>query len=348
MFSQTMTSINTECCWGADIMKDIYFDENYGRLYEKAENGISVVYKCQTGNGEIINQFIKREIPADVNGEIYYDIVTPYGYGGPYIASSADRKELLKDYEKQFADFCHANNIVAEFVRFHPIYKNYEDFRDIYDASFNRYTLATDIKDFDNPVQSEFSKHTRKTIRSVLNKGVTFRMVEDPTREDVEEFKRIYYLNMERKEADEYYFFDDSYFEQIRTLYKGRFVIAQALYQGKVIAAGLYFTTANNVHAHLSGTDTEYLYLSPAYILKYGTALWAKEKGYDYIHYGGGTSTAPDNPLYLFKQKFAQNTRFEFWTGRKIWNEKVYDQLCSMAGVSPDEEYFPAYRKVMK
>ena len=327
-------------------MNDIYFDRNYGKLYEKIENGKVVIYKLKTSNGIITNQFIKREIPIEIDNHKYYDIVTPYGYGGPVIEKiSGDKDTLLLEYEENFSKYCKKNYIVAEFVRFHPIYKNYEDFKTIYKSSFNRYTLGTNIKDYDDPVQSEFSKHTRRTIRTILNNGISFKMIEKPTKKDVEEFKKIYYLNMERKEADDYYFFDDGYFNDIQKYYEGKFVIAESLYEGKIIAAGLYFVTDNNVHAHLSGTDTEYLHLSPAYILKYGTAIWAKEHGINYIHYGGGTSAAEDNPLYLFKCKFAKNTKFEFWIGKKVWNTEVYDELCDKKGVSKESDYFPAYRK---
>lgn len=328
-------------------MKDVYFDENYGKMYEKIEKGIAVVFRCETKNGIIINQFIKREIPIILNNQQYYDIVTPYGYGGPYIEKCINKEELLRDYEKMFTKYCDDNNIVAEFVRFHPIYKNYIDFKDIYVSSFNRYTLATNVKDYDDPVQSEFSKHTRKTIRGILKKGIYFKIIESPTEEDVNEFKKIYYSNMERKEAEEYYFFDDEYFNNIMKYFKDRFVIAESIYNSKVVAAGLYFVTDNNVHAHLSGTNTEFLSLSPAYILKYGTTLWAKEKGYDYIHYGGGTSTSFDDPLYLFKCKFSQNTKMEFWIGKKIWNQHIYEELCKKTLISKTEEYFPAYRKVL-
>lgn len=327
-------------------MKDIYFDENYGKLYEKVESGESCVFKCSTKNGTIINSFIKRQIPCEINGNKFYDIVTPYGYGGPYIQECINKDELLRDYVEQFSKYCIDNNIVAEFVRFHPILKNYIDFKEIYNAQFNRYTLGTNLKDFEEPVQAEFSKSCRKTIRQVLKSGVSFKLVESPT--DLKEFKKIYYLNMERKEASDYYFFDDDYFQNIIKYYGDNIVLAQAIYEDKIVAAGLYFVTNGIIHAHLSGTDTNYLHLSPAYILKYGTALWGKEKGYDFIHYGGGTSTSLEDPLYLFKGKFAQNTKFEFYIGKKVWNENLYNELCRIADVSTDEEYFPAYRKVLK
>lgn len=326
-------------------MKDIYFDENYGKLYEKIEHGTAHIFKCENENGTIINQFIKREIPIKINNITYYDIVTPYGYGGPYIDKCINKEKLLYDYEKKFKKYCEENNIVAEFVRFHPLYKNYLDFKEIYNSSFNRYTLATNLKDYDDPFTSEFSKHCRKTVRQVLKEGITFKMIENVTEADIEEFKRIYYLNMKRKEAEDYYFFDDEYFNKIMNYYHDKIVIAESIFEGKVVAAGLYFVTDNNIHAHLSGTDTNYLYLSPAYILKYGTLLWGKEKRYNYIHYGGGTSTSLEDPLYQFKCKFAQNTKLEFWIGKKIWNKDVYNKLCEKVNVSKDEDYFPAYRK---
>lgn len=324
-------------------MNDIYFNENYGKLYEKNEHGIARIFKCETSNGTIINQFIKREIPLKIDNQIYYDIVTPYGYGGPYIEKCTNKTKLLEDYETAFKTYCQENNIVAEFVRFHPIEKNYEDFKEIYHATFNRYTLATNLKDYDDPISSEFSKSCRKTIRHVLSNGITFKMLENP--DDLSEFIKIYYLNMNRKEADDYYFFDKEYFNNILKYFKKNIVLAQAIYQDKIIASGLYFISHKTIHAHLSGTDTEYLSLSPAYILKYGTALWGKEHGYNYIHYGGGTSTSLEDPLYMFKSKFAKNTKFEFWIGKKIWNEEIYNKLCSLKNISINEEFFPAYRK---
>ena len=327
-------------------MKDIYFDENYGKLYEKCEHGEAVIFKCETENGVIINQFIKREIPIQIDSNIYYDIVTPYGYGGPYIKECVNKEKLLNDYEREFKQYCSKNNIVAEFVRFHPIKKNYQDFVGIYNTKFNRYTLGTNLKSFENPVEQEFSRSCRKTIRQILKNGITFKMIENP--DNLEEFKRIYYLNMERKDANDYYFFDDDYFNTIKQFYGDKIVLAESLYHDKIIAAGLYFITDGCIHAHLSGTDTEYLHLSPAYILKYGTVLWGKEHGYDLIHYGGGTSTSLEDPLYKFKSKFAQNTKFEFYIGKRIWDNDVYNKLCDIVGVSKNIDFFPAYREGIK
>ena len=150
---------------------------------------------------------------------------------------------------------------------------------------------------------------------------------------------------MERKNATEYYFFDDEYFNNIIKYYKDNIILVESIYENKVIAAGLYFTYKDVIHVHLSGTDTEYLSLSPAYILKYATAIWGKEHGYKVIHYGGGLSNSETDSLYVFKRKFANQTDFDFYIGKKIWNKDVYDKLCEIKNVNKDESFFPAYRK---
>ena len=63
-------------------MLDIYFDKNYGELYEDKENGKCIVFEFESEYGKVRNVFIKREIPISLCDEKkYFDIVTPYGYG---------------------------------------------------------------------------------------------------------------------------------------------------------------------------------------------------------------------------------------------------------------------------
>ena len=327
------------------IVKDIYFDKNYGKLYENIENGEAIVFEYEDKNGKISNQFIKREIPIKINGKTYYDITTPYGYGGPIIEyCSGDKNNLLQEYKKKFSIFCNNNNIVSEFIRFHPLFDNALDFKNIYDVVYMRKTLGTNLEKYDNPVESEFSRSCRKTIRQVLKSGVTYNIIERP--KEFETFKRVYYSNMDRKGATDYYYFKDEYFEKILKYFKDNIIMVQAIYENKIIAAGLYFIYNNIIHIHLSGTDTEYLHLSPAYVLKYATAIWGKEHNYKVIHYGGGLTNSEEDTLYLFKKKFAQNTQFDFYIGKKIWNQEIYNELCKKKGINEkDINFFPAYRK---
>src|SRR5699024_5223462 len=107
---------------------------------------------------------------------------------------------------------------------------------------------------------------------------------------------------------------------------------------------GFYFIYENIIHIHLSGTLSEYLHLSPAYILRYGVTEWGKENGYSLIHHGGGRTNDVKDSLYTFKKQFGNNTDFKFHIGKKIWDEKIYNQLCSLRGNSTKNSNFPAYR----
>lgn len=326
------------------MIEDIYFDERYGKLYEKSENGQNIVFKLETNDGKITNQFLKRKIPIKISEKEYYDIVTPYGYGGPIInLCNGNKKQLLIDYEKSFKEFCINNNIVSEFVRFHPIISNAMDFKDIYNSECIRKTLGTNLKEYEDPVSQEFSKSCRKNIRQALNKGITFKITENP--DNISNFKEIYYSTMDRNAASEYYYFDNEYFSNLLKYFGEHLLMAEAIFEDKPIAAGLYFIYNKMIHIHLSGTLSEYLYLSPAYILRYAVTLWGKSNGYDLIHHGGGRSNSPDDSLYKFKKSFAKNTEFDFYIGKKVWNEDIFNKLCKLKDVDENEDFFPPYRK---
>ena len=81
-------------------MKDLYFEYSYAKLYEKAEKGVAKTFEFNSSDGNIRSLFILRPIP---NMEPYYDIVTPYGYGGPYIYKvSGDKERLINEYGEAF------------------------------------------------------------------------------------------------------------------------------------------------------------------------------------------------------------------------------------------------------
>lgn len=324
---------------------DIYFRPEYGKLCELIDGGISERFEYTTEHGSVVNLFIKREVPDLIGGARYYDIVTPYGYGGPFVISENKEfiTELCKGYDEAFGRYCSENNIVSEFVRFHPLYNNACDFKGIYDPEHIRNTLGTNLEAFDDPVQSEFSKSCRKNIRKALNAGITFEVTASP--ENIDEFIEIYYSTMDRDNASEFYYFDKKYFDKMLEYFRDELIYTKALYYDKVIAANICFVTDGNIHIHLSGTLSEYLYLSPAYVLRYAVALWGKENGYRVIHHGGGTSNSPENSLYCFKKQFAKNTEFEFYIGKKIRNKEIYNKLCEKSGISAESDFFPAYRK---
>lgn len=232
------------------------------------------------------------------------------------------------------------HNIVSEFVRFHPVVGNALDFQKIYEVEWDRHTVATDLLHYS--LEEEFGKSAKKNIQRALKAGIEYEVIENPT--DVSEFIEIYHSTMDRNQAEEYYYFGEEYFSNCLSQFREHIIYIKVIFQGKVIAAGFYFYYGNILQAHLSGTLSEYLSLSPAYVVKYATADWDRSHGIHYIHYGGGTDCSEENSLYQFKKKFGKHTKFDFYVGKKVWNEAVYMELCKRKGVRMDTGFFPAYR----
>lgn len=303
-------------------MKDIYLLEEYGALYEDIEHGKCEKYTFKNELGEISYVFIKKPLPFSNE---YYEIVTPYGYGGPVIISCTSGKErdLIDTFEVKFSEYCLEQNIVYEFVRFHPILGNIRFFEKIYSTEFKRKTLGTSVTDLEDTIQSEFSKTARKNIKKNIEAGMSFKVIKAP--KEYKEFLKIYHQTMDRNNAADIYYFDDRYFLKCLKNLQNHILSVEIYLDSKIIAAGFYFIYGEYIHAHLSGTLKEYLHLYPAYLLKYATVKWASENGIKLIHYGGGITNQEDDPLFTFKKRFSKNTEFEYWVGHKIHNKEIYD-----------------------
>lgn len=327
-------------------MCDLYFLPQYGELNEFIEEGENVIYNYNSELGNVYHMFIKRKIDVKVDNETWHDLITPYGYGGPviYNCKEADKKALTNEYFDDFRLFCNKNNIVSEFIRFHPLIENAKDFSSIYEIeNFNK-TIGTNLKDHEEPYKHEFSASCRKNIRKILRKGVSYKITTNP--DNLSNFKKIYYSTMDRNDAKEFYYFSDEYFEYCINNLKENIVLIEAVYDEMTIAMGMYFIYDKTIHIHLSGTINEYYYLSPAYILRYGITIWGKENGYELIHHGGGITNSPDDGLYKFKKRFG-SLQFDFYIGKKIWKTDIYEKLVNlrMKEKTPlNESFFPLYR----
>ena len=321
---------------------DIYFEPDYARLYE-TEDIRAVEYRFECEYGVITNLFMKRRIDVSLyDGKEYYDIITPYGYGGPVIHSVTDKERLIAAFMSDFQVYADRERIVDEFVRFHPVVGNSVDFKDAYGAVFDRKTVGTNLR-YADVIEMEFSKHKRKDIRRTLKlPGIRYEIDEHPT--TLDDFLDVYYSTMDRNEASDYYYFGRDYFRNMLEKLPGHIITGKVFLEEKLIAMGIYFRYGQYLHAHLSGTLSEYLEYSPANVLKYALALYGHENGYEVIHYGGGSSSAPDNGLYLFKKEFGKNTDFDYYIARKVWNEEKYQQICEAVGVDVNSSFFPAYR----
>jgi len=328
-------------------MLDVYFDPAYGKLYETIENGTCQCFTYESEIGSVQNMFIKRKVPFDLNGERYYDIVTPYGYGGPVAQAMADKSTLMSAYKRAFESYCKENRIVSEFIRFHPLLENALDCSSYCEVCFSQNTVALDLTDSLYEM-TQFRPECRNMIRKAHKKGVIIRV--DEQGDGINDFIALYYKTMEKNHAVDYYYFPKNYFSELVTAIKGGFVLFHALYRDTIIASSLFLLYDSYMHYHLSATDPEWYAYAANNLILSNAAAYGHKKGMKWLHLGGGITNRVDDLLFAFKRSFGKrddNIR-SFYIGKKIYNQQMYNILMEMrkadCKLPIQDSFFPVYR----
>lgn len=325
-------------------MIDIYYTKEYAEASKVLDNGESELFIYSGEEGIIHNRYIKRKVPFILNNKQYFDITTPYGYGGPIVIDKKD-ESLYQAYISAFHNHCIDNDIVAEFVRFHPLLNNADEFKQYTDITYVRDVLITDLYSIDDSVLNAFSSSCRKIIRRQVRDGLTFNIFEKP--KDLDVFKDIYLETMNHNKAKKFYYFDDEYFDRLINHLQNNMIMIVVEKDNVAIACSLCLFTDRFLHIHLSGTKQDYLTISPAYILRYAAIQWAKDNRQQYVHHGGGRSNDPNDSLYMFKKRFSNVSPVPFYISKIVHDKKKYDLLVKLhQKQTPNDHsgFFPEYR----
>jgi Uncharacterized protein involved in methicillin resistance len=302
-------------------MSDIYFCEEYCKLYER-ESTKAMAYIYDDGTDRMLFPFLVSPIPGT---DELFDFETPYGYGGPVCSSG--NPEFLSAAWEGFISECSNMSIVAGFVRFHPILGNQKYLGSRFSFIDDRKTIAIDLKpSMEDIWGSQIHSKNRNVIRKAVSAGLRYEV--DSEFKYLDRFKRLYNETMDKLSADSFYYFPDEYYDALRTGLYGRSYLATVWLDDKLVSSAIIMYSDNYGHYHLAGSDRDYLGLSPNNLLLWETACELKKMGKSLFHLGGGTNSDPDNSLFSFKKKFSKN-ELQFSIGKMIVMEKEYLRLCS-------------------
>jgi hypothetical protein len=303
--------------------KDVYFSYTYVKSHDKNKDGLA---RCSIFEGEngmkIIYPFIITRIPDYGLNFEYFDISSCYGYGGPLIEdyNETDRTE----FEKLFHIWCVNNSIVAEFIRFHPIINNHKIFKEDIIVEKNRNTVLIDI---DRPIEdvwnNSVNSKNRNQIRKAKKTGI--KIIEN---NNMDNFLEIYSNTMKRLQADDYFYFNNDYYNELLKLIPDNMVVLEAIFEKKVIASSLFMYMGENIHYHLSGSICEYMNLCPNNLMVFYGIEYGINKGLKRLHLGGGTTNQEDDSLLRFKKGFSRDLS-EFYIGKRIHNKEIYKFLIN-------------------
>lgn len=332
--------------------KDVYYLPAYNRICKDNGDGNPFAAYYENGSGKVFYPFIERdilELPFLAGSNQWRgnkDITTPYGFGGPLISCKDPcGNELLKEFRNHFNRYCQERKIVSEFIRFHPLLENHAGHTDILSCTLNRQTVAVDLQKGPDNIWENMSSTCRNRIRKARRNQVQVDFSD--TESDIREFIRLYTLTMDKLKAKQYYYFSPEYFFGLKKHLKESFVLANARVGGKVIASGIIFCCGSFMNYHLGGSDENQLNMAPNNLLFFETARFGAEKGFKYLHLGGGHSN--NDSLHKFKLGFAPDGRKEFWVGQQIHLPDVYQFLKDAwkkynKGNDADNRFFPIYR----
>lgn len=297
---------------------DIYYTKEYCRLYE-AENSKVYLFVFEEENNIGLYPVLLSKV--NISGyEEYFDIETPYGYGGPIIKYNDE--EFKIKFEKEFNKYCLEKKIIAEFIRFHPLIHNEDLFQENIEIIHNRITVYVDLrKSIQEIWENDIDSKNRNVIRKAEKNGL---VVEEE--KECKEFIDIYQRTMERVKADSYYYFDHEYYTKLLNNENAKLFVVR--FQGITIAAAIFIKYNRFLHYHLSGSLKDYLKYSPNNLLLWRAINYGKEQGCDLFHLGGGLTNNLDDNLYKFKKKFSKASS-DFYIGKRIHNKKIYDELIN-------------------
>ena len=324
----------------ANVEPDIFYMDNYVKLFKNAENGVGYgIYRYDHKDGTVLYPYVKRLSP-ELDDKSYFDIITPLGFNGPLVINkkSDNLTELVDDFNNDFDEYCKREHIITEYIRFCPWEYNAELFSRYYELRDNHSTIAIDltVKDI---LMDEIDSKRRNQIRSAIKKGVKIEY--DFTGKTVDKFYELYQGTIAKNHIGEYYDFSIDFLRDHFKYLKGNVFIANAVVNDEIISSSFIFLCGNNIHYHLSANDyTKNIYNGNSLLL-YEVAKFGKALGCHYFHLGG--VGVAEKSLMDFKTSFTKKGVYPFYVSRKVRNQEVYDKLCAKYA-KKDSTYFPAYR----
>ena len=328
---------------------DVYYLSGYTKAFQLHGDGEPLLFYYRADKFRAMNVAMKRDLAENIhfqgkiNPETLYDLSTPYGYGGFLIEGTIDDRNI-KDLDEAFSSYCALNNIVSEFVRFHPVIQNAKVDKGIYDVIDLGKTVTIDLASKEL-IWDNLSSKNRNVIRKAIKSGV--KICWGRSIELVDFFIPLYEQTMRKDNATQYYYFKRDYFMSAINDLKDNMTFFYALFEDKIISMSMILFGNRKMHYHLSASDQNYQHLAAGNLMLYEAACWGSSNGFISFHLGGGLASEEDG-LYKFKKAFNRNSDTVFSIGRKIFDEEKYGRLVELRAQEKDfcreNGYFPSYR----
>jgi hypothetical protein len=302
--------------------KDIYFKSEYSSLYQDDLNK-PLFYIYNDGSNFFFYPFLIHNIGNNNN---FYDISTPYGYGGPIV--NTDDLIFIKKSWNQLNFELKRLNVIAELIKFHPLIKNHLFLENIYEGKIinvcKTISLSIYANDDDDFLKNKYSYSNRKSIKKAKNHNCEIIISNES--QYWHKFLELYESNLQKIGAKKKYFFKRSYYDEIKKSLNNDYQIISCKYKGEIISSILILHNNYYAHCHLIGSSDLSRKLSANNLLHHEVVNWCKNINIKVLHFGGGVGNDDQDPVFKFKKSFSDELN-DFFIGERIINKHIYDKL---------------------
>lgn len=254
---------------------------------------------------------------APIEGANLKDIQSPYGYGGPL--SSSDDLEFLSRAWNAYESWCAENNVLVEFLRFHPLLKNWRFFNG--EVIHDRETVWLDLSHED--LMASYSVRVRTAVRKAIKNGLVVEW-SNGSADHIRIFMSLYNATMKELGADRLYLFPPEYYQKIFHWDQARLALCRL--NNEIIAGAIFLMGPDIMEYHLSAANCKGKKLNATNLLLHEAALLGQQSGCRALYLGGGTDNRPENRLLFFKSGFSK-LQASFKIGKKIHRSEDYSQI---------------------
>lgn len=319
---------------------DVYYLSGYVKAFQIHGDGEPQLFYYNENGLRGIYVYMKRKTAI----EGVYDSITPYGYGG-FLLEGNDSSENMNALWNAYVDKMKSENIVDNFVRYHPVLANAVPMKTCSDVIDLGKTVSMDLTS-EEVIWKNIHSKNRNMIRKAEKNGIVIKHGQGL--ELFDDFIKIYNATMDKDNAEPYYYFKPEFYKSIHEDLKDNYEMFWAEYDGKIIAMSIMIYANGRLNYHLSGSDLHYRNLAPSNLLLYKAAMWGMDKGMKTFHLGGGVGSGEDN-LYKFKIAFNRFSDCQFSIAKHIFDNEKYDELVAErasrdAEFDKESKFFPLYR----
>lgn len=333
--------------WNEWPGREISAHPAYVRLFARPGDRVMCA-SSRTASGGILYPVIVRPLAAEPwadRGERSCDVTNAYGYGGPY-AWNVEEAEA-REFWSQFESWGRIVGMVSSFARLSPFAEQILPFHG--ETRERGPVVARSLVPSPEEIWKDYEGKVRRNVQRARREGL--KILFDPRGDRLDAFRAIYESTMDRRQAQERYYFPRSFFESIITDLSGQFLFAHVLSGGEVVSSDLILLSGERAYYFLGGTLAAAYPMRPNDLLKHETFLHCRELGKKQVLLGGGYGQ--DDGLLRYKRSFAPAGVMPFRVGmmthdpqesaRLVERRRQWEGGQGRTWV-PAGDFFPAYR----